>query len=127
MEKQRFKGFNIYLHDRGQFWPGLEMGRIGMSTALYLKKNMEWSGSFIMNQKTLINKESIKCEDDPDYSFQQCVFSWVSQTAGCHLDWLYQPPLNTSTRICSSNQDILRYSVSENSLCHATKDATNKK
>ena len=21
-----FLGFNIYLHDRGQFWPGLEMG-----------------------------------------------------------------------------------------------------
>ena len=21
-----FLGFNIYLHDKGQFWPGLEMG-----------------------------------------------------------------------------------------------------
>ena len=26
-----FLGFNIYLHDKGQFWPGLEMGRIGLS------------------------------------------------------------------------------------------------
>ena len=23
-----FLGFNIYLHDRGQFWPGLEMGEL---------------------------------------------------------------------------------------------------
>ena len=54
-------GFNIYLHDRGQFWPGLEMGeglalkfylqccilgRIGLSYAKFLPKDTEWEGSF---------------------------------------------------------------------------------
>ena len=28
-----FLGFNIYLHDRGQFWPGLEMGEFYASIA----------------------------------------------------------------------------------------------
>ncbi len=31
-----FVGHNIYLHDRGQFWPGLEMARTGLSHMLYL-------------------------------------------------------------------------------------------
>ena len=26
--KDEFLGYNIYLHDRGQFWPGLEMGEL---------------------------------------------------------------------------------------------------
>ena len=30
----------------GQFWPGLEMGRIGLSDELFLPKNFEWEGSF---------------------------------------------------------------------------------
>ena len=71
-----FLGFNIYLHDRGQFWPGLEMGefngsiastfnskeslpmgnwpweciytkgRVGLSYAKFLPRDTEWEGSF---------------------------------------------------------------------------------
>ena len=64
-----FMGFNIYLHDRGQFWPGLEMGefivfqsiieklklpiqcvstsgRVGLSYAKFLPRDTEWEGSF---------------------------------------------------------------------------------
>ena len=31
-----YMGFNIYLHDRGQFWPGLEMGE-GWALKIYLE------------------------------------------------------------------------------------------
>ena len=54
----------------GQFWPGLEMGRIGLSDVFFLPKNYEWEGSFVMTQKTLLDKEDIKCHKDPGYSFQ---------------------------------------------------------
>lgn len=54
----------------GQFWPGLEMGRIGLSDVFFLAKNYEWEGSFVMTQKTLLDKEDIKCHKDPNYSFQ---------------------------------------------------------
>ena len=82
----RFLGFNIYLHDKGdkslglgggissttsgQFWPGLEMGRIGLSDVFFLAKNYEFDGSFVMTQKTLIDKEDNRCQMDPNYSFQ---------------------------------------------------------
>ena len=78
----------------GQFWPGLEMGRIGLSDVFFLPINHEYEGSFVMTQKTLIDKEDIPCQkvrrqkctddafnnglfqQDPDYSFQD------------QLDWL---------------------------------------
>ena len=74
----RFLGFDIYLHDKGlqyylakvqrifvnlgQFWPGLEMGRTGLSDVFFLPKDIEWDGSFVMTQKTLIDKTDIPCQ-----------------------------------------------------------------
>ena len=46
------------------------MGRIGLSDVFFLPKNYEWEGSFVMTQKTLLDKEDIKCHKDPGYSFQ---------------------------------------------------------
>ena len=67
------------------------MGRIGLSRVFFLPTNTEWEGSFIMKQKTLLDKEGIPCKtvnisnivhlnipaiktvfnyQDPDYSFQ---------------------------------------------------------
>ena len=31
---------------------------------------------------------------DPNYSFQSCVLSWVAKEAGCHLDWFRSDQLN---------------------------------
>lgn len=106
LDEQRFKGFNIYLHDKGQFWPGLEMDRVGLSNLLFVSKDYEWVGSFSMKQKTLLNKDDSPCELDPTYSFQKCVLSWVSKTSGCHLDWFSPPP--SKDKACSTPQDIIR-------------------
>ena len=75
----RFLGFDIYLHDKGilyclpkpfkfffcdlgQFWPGLEMGRTGLSDVFFLPKDIEWDGSFVMTEKTLIDTTDIPCQ-----------------------------------------------------------------
>ena len=46
------------------------MGRIGLSDVFFLAKNYEFDGSFVMTQKTLIDKEDNRCQMDPNYSFQ---------------------------------------------------------
>ena len=46
------------------------MGRIGLSDVFFLAKNYEFDGSFVMTQKTLIDKEDNRCNMDPNYSFQ---------------------------------------------------------
>lgn len=54
-----------------------------------------------VRKKTLLNKEDIPCSEvtplrekqlaagvqEPGYSFQSCVLTWVTKEAGCHLDW----------------------------------------
>ena len=98
------------------------MGRIGLSDVFFLAKNYEFDGSFVMTQKTLIDKEDNQCNKDPNYSFQvrfgdlfvpltpltqDCILSWVATTAGCHLDWFSAPPGNFS-RVCSVKEDITK-------------------
>ena len=88
LDPMRFQGFNIYLHDAGnchfesnkelscfvlscldlscspgQFWPGWEMGRIGLSDVFFLAKDFEWEGSFQVEEKTLINKDDSPCSE----------------------------------------------------------------
>jgi len=101
-------GFNIYLHDKGQFWPGLEMGRVGLSYAKFLPVDKEWEGSFEVRQKTLLDKENIPCSKDPRFSFQGCVLAWVGRQAGCNLDWFSPSPL-ASLPTCTELEDITNY------------------
>ena len=39
------------------------MGRIGLSDQFFLPKNIEWEGSFYMQQKTQISKDDIPCSE----------------------------------------------------------------
>ena len=39
-----FLGFNIYLHDKGQFWPGLEMGELILHSFPFLRLQLRSSG-----------------------------------------------------------------------------------
>ena len=103
-------GFEIFLHDKDQFWPGPDMKRIGISEMLFLKKNTEWTGHYEFSQQSHINKENSPCEEDPRYSFQKCILNWVSETAGCHLSWFSSPP-SDNIKSCDSTEDILRLIV----------------
>ena len=105
--EKRFKGVDIYLHDKGQFFPGMEMQRLGQSSKLFLKKDFEWMGHFVMSQKTVLSKESSPCEDDPGYSYLNCIMSSISKMAGCHLDW-FSPLLEENTKSCENVEEILR-------------------
>ena len=86
LDPMRFQGFNIYLHDSGnyhlgsnkdlssspgQFWPGWEMGRIGLSDVFFLAKDFEWEGSFQVEEKTLINKADNPCSEVNLLDFDQ--------------------------------------------------------
>ena len=41
------QGYNIYLHDKGQFWPGLEMDRTGLSKQLFVPKVQSTIGTIL--------------------------------------------------------------------------------
>ena len=57
-----FQNLSNFFCDLGQFWPGLEMGRTGLSDVFFLPKDIEWDGSFVMTEKTLIDTTDIPCQ-----------------------------------------------------------------
>jgi hypothetical protein len=36
-----YEGYNIYLHDKGQFWPNNAMDKLGQTKALMIPPNTE--------------------------------------------------------------------------------------
>ena len=83
-------GYNIYLHEAGQFWPGIETERIGQSELLLLETNRQWEGSFTVTHQLHLHRDSSPCEEDPKYSYTTCILNYIAQSAGCHLDWFRQ-------------------------------------
>ena len=81
------KGYEVYLHERDQFWPGIEMERIGQTNKMYIPLKTEVWGSFTSVHKTNLYKESTPCIRDNEYSFTYCMKNYLAATAGCHLDW----------------------------------------
>ena len=59
------KGFKFYLHERDQFWRGIEMDRIGQTQAILIPTRSEVWGTFRAVLKTNLAKESAQCVTDP--------------------------------------------------------------
>ena len=78
-------GYYVYLHERDQFWPGLEMEQIGQ-TKLYIRTNTELKGHFTVIHKKSLDKTSAPCVSDDSYRYTNCIKDYVAITAGCHLD-----------------------------------------
>ena len=102
------KGFKIYLHEKGQFWPGLEMDSIGQTKSIYIPGNTEVWGSFTAAQKINLNKNTAPCVDDHDYSFTNCMKEYVARKAGCHLDWVDKHS-NEKMGPCKSWEEVQTY------------------
>ena len=106
------KGFKIYLHEKEQFWPGLEMERIGQSKSIYIPTKTKVWGTFTAAQIINIDKKSAPCVTDASYSYTRCVKNYVASTAGCHLDWADQGQgidVGVDFDRCETPDQVLRY------------------
>ena len=88
--------FDIYLHDRGQFWPraGLEV------TKLSLSKGVEVEGSFGVSHVQPLGMEGA-CSTSTTYSLTSCLSSYVHQTTGCSF--------TNSSLSCTSQEALHTY------------------
>ena len=102
-------GYKIYLHERGQFWPGVDMARLGQTESIYLKTKTRIDGKFRLLQRKVLNTPARPCEEAESYSFTRCVLEFVAGRVGCHLDLVgthrlpQYPP-------CRSLEEIEEYS-----------------
>ena len=104
-------GYKIFLHERGQFWPGGDMSRLGQTESLYLNtRTLALAQFHLIRRRTLQSGvEPCQEEEEESYSFTRCLLQFVAGRVGCHLDWasssrlpLYPP--------CESLEELLEYS-----------------
>ena len=62
------------------------MEYIGQTKSILIPVKTEVWGTFTVVQKTNQNKQSAPCQEDPQYSYTQCMKDYVAAAAGCHLD-----------------------------------------
>ena len=74
------KGFKIYLHEKGEFWPGMEMENIGQTKPIHVPTNTEVRGTFRVVQKINLDKDSDHCVEDTGYSYTKCMKDYVATT-----------------------------------------------
>ena len=81
-------GYKIFLHERGQFWPSVDMARLGQTERIYVKTKTRTTGNFHLVQRKVLNTPARPCEEAESYSFTRCVLEFVAGRVGCHLDWV---------------------------------------
>ena len=82
-----YLGYNIYLHEAGQFWPSDDLQLVGQTQALHLAPGRQWEGQFTVSRETNIRREQWPCAEDDGYSYTACIVDHVDRYTGCHLDW----------------------------------------
>ena len=103
-----FLSYSIYLHEKGQFWPGTELQPIGQTEKIILEENMDISCKFKTKFKEKIRRESEKCERDVDYKFTDCISKFIATTVGCTTNWIsYNVGSNLKT--CSNSTEIQKF------------------
>ena len=78
-------GYKIFLHERGQFWPGVDMTGLGQTDSIYLKTKTLTAGNFQLVERRVLNTPARPCQEAESYSFTRCLLEFVAERVGCHL------------------------------------------
>ena len=91
-----------------QFWPRSEMNRLGQSQAIFAKANTEVVCSYTTTEQNFLQRKQSFCSTDPNYSFKFCIFDFIDDFIGCHLNWFHEKE-NVDFKICKTREDITSY------------------
>ena len=108
MSEGVFLSYSIYLHEKGQFWPGSELHPLGQSEKIILKENTEISGKFKIHYKDRIRKKDEDCERSETFMFTDCVSRYITTTVGCKADWI-SASADQNMKACSQSTEIQKY------------------
>ena len=104
-------GYKVFLHERDQFWPGVDMERLGQTKAIYLNRQTLTTGDFSVVQRKVLNTPTKPCQEK-EKSFTKCMLEYVARRVGCHLDWVgthslpQYPPCQTLAQL-GNYSDVL--------------------
>ena len=111
IKKGVFDSYNIYLHEKGQFWPNSDFQQLGQSGKIVLEENKELAGKFTINILSKINQKGKECEEDENYKFTDCVNNFIASEVGCKVDWVSKTTLSDQSDMknCSNLTDIVKF------------------
>ena len=83
-----YQDYDIFIHEKGQFWPRSDMLGFGQPDPLTLFNNTEMQIIFSAKITEKLSTEAKPCVLDSKYSFSQCVQEYVVKKTDCHIDFL---------------------------------------
>ena len=79
-------GYDIYIHEKGQFWPRSDMQKIGQPDKIEIELNVEMEVSF--SQGKIINlHDDESCTEVENYSFTKCLQNYLENKTNCYIEW----------------------------------------
>ena len=94
-----YQDYDIFLHERGQFWPRSDMISYGQQESVTITNNTELQISFSIKKVKKISTEERPCVMDEEYSFTTCLQEYVIKQTNCSLNLFGQE--SKKTKICS--------------------------
>ena len=96
--------FEVYLHEKGQFWPSWDLPLTGQSERITIKSLEEIVGHFSVTKVSSINKSSKPCTDVLNYSFTECIIAFINKQMNCTISWSANEETN-----CDANMNLTKY------------------
>ena len=91
-----YQDYDIFIHEKGQFWPRSDMFAFGQPDRLTLFNNSEMQIIFSSKVTEKLSTEAKPCVLDSKYSFSQCLREYVVKKTDCRIDFLVNFDQNKS-------------------------------
>ena len=77
---------DIFLHEKGQFWPRRDMEIFGLSNPVLVKPNEEVEIRFSITKISNLKQKDNICKQG-DFSLTKCLFDYAKSKTKCDLDF----------------------------------------
>ena len=83
----RFSDFDIFIHEKGQFWPRSDMFTFGQPESVLASKFDDITIVFSIKEISHLNNDKNICQDDEDYSLTECIQNFAKSETKCDVDF----------------------------------------
>ncbi len=83
-----FDNYDIFLHEKGQFWPRTDMMSFGQPESIQLEREKELQIVFSIKEITQLNSEKNPCIENEEYSFTKCLRDFAVRKSNCSISIL---------------------------------------
>ena len=80
-----YDDYDIFLHEKGQFWPRTNMMSFGQPDSIQLKRGKELQIVFKIKEVTKLNSKENPCIDNEEYSFTKCLQDFAVRKSNCSI------------------------------------------